>query len=789
MPDYNSLLKGFGSTTEPLDTQGNYKELLEGFTPVTPDVPQVSPETVEAATKQPVGRPEGEQEAQPTEEPLTDTGAIAPAYAEAQQVAAQEADKLQLNPYISGGSYGTAIENIQEQGRLAGEGMSLEGKEATKEFIREEGLPAVTGTAGALLAPMTGGTSFWLSSMMTAGFAGAGAGIGEAIEQKAKQEGILTLAKSETMPKDGWDIMTRASWRAGEEAAFSMVPDILFRGMGVAKRKLLTMGGKPVETIDGTVIDEGKKAMVDAMRNYAAKEGLDESKVLLASDVAEVPLFKMAEDVARNSYIGGKKVEAVRDVQAEAIRETITEKVGQYMKPAKGYVDEASDSALARYIEPNMENLNSFAVAGLIHAGFNKAQEAQKQVARSIYGTIDGLMEQTTMKTIYKEVELPLLGPNGKPLTTMQNVTEEHVAFPVNLSGVREFAEGKLDDSLFGTDPVLMELIGMPGETSYKKAADALVELKGRSRTLARSSDEAAPRRKMLVDQAIKQMEPAVDDALKLAEDAGIVGPDGKTLSELKGEADSIWKEQVEDFQNSYIANIMKKADFVNGAPDKLGSMFMQNEMAAVKILKVIDDAKGELKGDALEQILATENAVRGSIVESIFMPFDNIKGQYVAPDVAQLTAKGDTLKRLFGEEEYKELVKLGGMIETQSRQGASNYLGFAQRARESGMIMTTLKSLTRADFGPLLRDGSATVFFAMGAGRILTKKQNIKYAQMLADPKVPEALKIQAAQALVHRTYEYQQAQQAAVSDDRKELMEGEVEDRKEAERIRQGM
>lgn len=789
MADYNSLLEGFGNSTKPLDTQGDYKALLEGFTPTTPTAPEVSKETTEAVQKAPQPEvatttagstiapsqaPMGEEEAAPTE---TDTAA------------AEAIDQAQRASYTAS-AYGPSLQVLEEQNEAAMDPqIPEEAHAAAMEFARTEGLPVVGATVGLALAPVTGGTSFMAAMSLTAGMSGIGAFTGEAIEQTLKKADIIDLSENESMPKDGWDILQRAAWRGTEEAAWSMVPDLLIRGTATTAKRLLTTGSKPLETVDGTVLDASKLHMEKMMRDYAGKHGLDEKEVLLSSDVANVPLFSLAEDVARNSYIAKGGVEKVRDVQAEAIKEEITETIGQYMNPAKGYVEGSADATIAKYIDPGMENMNSFAVAGLIHAGFTRAQEAQKSVARGIYRTIDGLMEQSTMKEVMKEVELPILGLDGRPMSTMQSVMQESPRFPVNLSKVREFAEDKLDDSLFGTDPVLLQLFGMPSETSYAKAADALVDLKGRSRMLARSTDEAAPRRKLLVDQAIKELEPAIDDALIMADKSGVVTPDGQSLSTLKAEADGIWKEQVEDFQNSYIANIMKKADFVNGAPDKLGNMFMQNEMAAVKILKVLEDGKATLKGDGLAQIEATENAIKGSIVESIFMPYDNIKGVYTAPDTSMLSAKADTLKRLFGEESHEELVKLAGVIDTQSRQGMSNYLGFAQRARESGTIMTAIKGLTQLDFGPFIKDVGATGLFALGAGKILTSPKAIKYAAMIDNPELSDAVRIQAFQYIMHRTYEYQQAKQASMTPEQEERLQAAHDDREEATRMHKGM
>lgn len=781
--NYEQYLEGFQSPTQAVDTEGDYSQYLEGF-----QSPSISPETVEA-----VGKPTGV----PTESPEAPT---APTEAPEDIGSTTGIPQLFEDPELPMAPTGlmSMDEAAGEQERirqLIAAKQKMDGQEnlaATKEFARTEALPVVGGVVATALAPVTGGTSYLLSAAIIAGATGAGAMVGEGIEQTLKHEGYIDLGVGEEAPKDAWDVWNRSVAKAGEEAAWSLVPDMLLRGIPVAKRKLMTLGGRPTETITGEVVDVGRKNMVDMMNAYASKKGMQEGDVLLASDVAHIPLFNMAEDVSRNSYIaemrGGKKISEVRTTQEEAIKEGITETVETFMNPAKGYVTGSSNEALAKYIEPNMESLNSFAVAGLINTGFSRAQEAQKSVARGIYGTIGELMEQTTMKSVLKETPTAIMGFDGKPINVMREVLEEQHAYPVDLRGVSEFVDSHLDDTLFTADDTLVDLVGLPSQASYKQAANTLSDLKARSRKLEKSMDEFAPRRLRMVNKAIDALSPAVDDAMRAAEQAGITGPDGTSLTALKGQADAIWKEQVEDFQNSYIAGILKQADSVNGAPDKLGSLFMKNEAAASKISKILNDSKADLTGDALENVLAAENAMKGSIIQDIFMPFDNMKGEFVAPNTALIHSKASTLKRLFTEEEYDGLVKLSGVIDTQSRQGMSNFLGFAQRARESGMVMGTLKSLTQANFGPLLRDGGATVMFALGMGKILTKPQNLKLATMLADTTLPEPMRIQVMQQLVHRTYDFQRAQDDALTPDQRERLQAAHDDREEEKKMRKG-
>lgn len=794
MPDYSAFDWGQKEEEQPKSGLFGDFDWSDETTPGAPAAPQVSPEVTEDLTKQPVGRPATGAEEAPKAPQEVDS--MYPEVTAVQQEAAKAADRLQLNPYVTGQSYGTAIENIQEHSKTVTENtLSSEGRAAAQEFIREEAMPVVGGTVGTLMAPATGGSSLWLAMGLTAGSAGLGAFAGEAVEQKFKQEGFMQTAQGETRPRDAWDILERAAWRGGEEAAWALVPDMLFRGLPTATKRLLTKGAKPAVDVTGKVVDRGRSSLQNIMRKYADKHGMDESKVLLTSDIVDQGLLNAAENVTANSYITGKTVTEVRGVQAEAIKEEIQSAVGQYMRPAEGYVKENVDGAIARYVDANFESMNDFAVAGLVNIGFKKAQEAQKSVARSMYNTVGELMEPTKMQTVYKEVELPILGADGRPLTTMQAVQQETPAFPVYLDKVRALGEERMDIlSRTGAriDAQTAELLNFPAESDFKAVSERLVDMKADSRSLGKSTAEGAAKSKLILDKAIKEIELAMDEAAQRAEQAGVVAPDGRSVYELKKEADAVWKEQVEDFQNSYLLNIIKKTHPKNGAPEKLGKLFIQNDTAARNLMKVLDDAKGTLKGDELEQVLQAENAIKGSIVEEIFMPFDSTTGKYVAPDVSPLTSKEGELTRIFGKEAYEELRNLGAAIEQQSGMGTSNFLGFAQRARESGMIMTTLRTLLDDD-GPTLRriakDGGSTLLFALGAGKLLTNPQLIRQVSMLNNPQVDEAIKVQIFQSLVHRTYEYQQAIEASLTPEDRERMEATMEDRKEAERMRKGM
>lgn len=791
MANFDELMKTYKPTpSEPLDTRGRFDRALKSYKPVGGTPPTMDEEVVEDVTARPVGRPE-----EPEAPTAQDMPSMYPEVNEVQQKAAEAADKLQLNPYVTGASFGTAIENVQQQSKEVTEKtMSAEGTAAAREFIKEDALPVVGATVGTLMAPATGGTSLLMSMGLTAGAAGVGGAIGEGVEQTLKMEGYMPTAQDETRPRDAWDVLERSAVRGGEEAAWALVPDMLFRGVPAATRKLLLTGAKPAVDVTGKTVDVGRQSLINIMSKHAAKTGGETGDFLLSSDVVNSGLLNAAENVASNSYLTGR-VPQVRKVQAEAIMGEVKETVEQFTKPAEGYVKENVDGAISAYVGANFDSMNDFAVAGLVNIGFKKAQEAQKSVARSMYRTIDDLMNVTEMKTVYKEVELPLMGADGRPLTTMQVVQQEAPAFPVYLDKVRAIGEERMD--ILGRtgakiDAQTAELLNLPAESDFKAVGERLIDMKADSRTLGKSGAEGAAKQKLVLDRAIKEIEAAMDDAALRAEQAGITAPDGRSVYELKKDADAIWKEQVEDFQNSYLMNIIKKTHPKNGAPEKLGKLFIQNDTAARNIVKILDDAKGMLKGEELEQVLQAENAIKGSIVEEIFMPFDDVSGKYVAPDVSVLTKNEAQLKRIFGDDTYKELRNLGAAIEQQSGMGTSNYLGFAQRARESGMMMSTVKAVFDTNtpiVRRLVKELGATGLFALGAGKILTSPRMIRQVLLLNDPKVDMAIKTQIFQSLVHRTYEYQQAIEAGLTPEDRERMEAALEDRKEAERMRKGM
>lgn len=785
-----------GASTQPLDTGEGKRPYMDIDTWLSSKdtEPKISESTVEEVTKKPVGRPAAPASETPTQEPQDPaTSAYMAMYPQAQMDGA----------FVGIDNDATrAAREAQVARKITDQPLTWEAAtrhEVAAEFAREEGLPIVGGIIGTMLAPATGGMSLPMATAVTAGAAGAGAFVGEVTEQTLKYEDIMETGVTETKPRDAWDILGRSTGRGVEEAVFNFVPDVLVRGVTQGARRVILTGAKPAEDVTGNTVNLGKEAMLDTMKDYAERKGLELDSVLLTSDIAEQGLLNAAENVASNSYITGRipfinprSIKEIRGVQEEALKEAIQTQVGTYMDPAAGYVKSLdTDHAVHSYIKETFTQMNEFSVAGLIKVGFTNAQEARKSVARSMYRAIGERMEQTEMVSIYKEIELPILGPNGVPLTTMQQTVQEKIAFPVNLKNVRKIAEDRADvlaRTNAKLDTSIADLMALPAEADFTAVSDRLILMKSESADLAKSTVEGASNKKRLLDNAIREMEISLDDAAKRATEAGITGPNGESIYDVKRAADGIWKEQVEDFQNTYIANILKETNPLNGAPEKLGRMFIQNETAARDLMKVLDDAKGSLKGAELESILQAENAIKGSIVEELFIPRDTITGKFVAPDVSSLVSKEKQLRRIFGDESYDELRKLGAALEQQSGKGTSNYLGFAQRARESGMVLTSLRGLMNADLKPIIRDGGSTILFALGAGRLLTSPQMIRQARMLADPTLDEATKTRVAQWLIHRTYEYQKAIQDTLNQEELERQEAKREDQQEVQRYYNG-
>lgn len=173
-------------------------------------------------------------------------------------------------------------------------------------------------------------------------------------------------------------------------------------------------------------------------------------------------------------------------------------------------------------------------------------------------------------------------------------------------------------------------------------------------------------------------------------------------------------------------------------------------------------------------------------------MPFDKASGKYVAPDVGVIHAKKDELTRIFGEDGYKELSNLASVIQEQAKVGTSNFLGFAQRARESGMLLSTVKSFLRGDrsiVGPMLSEGGSTILFAMGMGKVLTSPRNIAYAATLADPRVPEFIKIGAFRNIAQQYVQWHEAAQNSMDDYERERAAAAHEDNKEYLQTIKGM
>lgn len=793
MPDFRAMLKTYKpSVKEPLDTQGNFREMLKSYKPVGASAPTIEPEVTEDLTKKPVGRP-ATQEVPPTE-----TGSVVPGLTETQQAGmAGEAglaeQGIQLSPYLTGASYGTGVEEVQQTGLEAGQQMSMEGRESYKEWYKEEGLPAAGMVLGTVAAPMTGGSSFWAAIGASALTTGAGAFVGEAAEQTFKKEGVMQTGIGEEAPRNGWDILERATIKGGEEAALDAVGGLFLRGITHSIQRALQATGKARVDVNGKVLDQGREDLVRTVRKWADLNGKEEGEALLASQVADVAHYSIMEDVAKASYIGAKPVEKVLAQQQEVLMGEAKELVGGLTTAPTALVAE-SEGFLGHYYKANMDNTNDFVTAGLVRKAFTDAQNQQKSVARSIYNTMDSLANQTNVKQVMEEIPTGFFHPDGSEIMTRVPRTKEVNKFPVRTQEIREWAADKVDESLLKADPVLGELIDLPQEASMKQVGEALAELKGRSRTLGESikmgsAAENAPRRKLLLDEAINKMESSFDEAIVMADKAGVKADDGRTLRALKDEADGIWAQQVKDFQNNAIVNILKNTDLVNGAPDELVTQFLKSPADAEKVLKALDIGKKNLVGEELAHVHRAEQMMKGTIIERIMLPVDPLNKTYGLPDAAMFTKNSATLKQLMGKDTYEAMRRLVSASEQHSKAMKSSTMAFAQKAREAGMTMKGIEGAVNADPNSVGRV-TATLLVAVGAGKILTNPRNLKFAETLEKPNVSPAYKRRALRFLVEEWTRYMGEQEDALSPAKREQLKA-IEDARmeELELSRQGM
>lgn len=792
--NYRSLLGGYKPTTaNPLDTKGDYRGLLEGYKPVAPTQPVISNETMEALPKAMSTHVPPKQVVPPTE-----TGSVVPGLTQAQQTATAGEDALaaqgvELSPYLTGASYGTGVEQIQQEGLEAGQSMSLEGRESYKEWYKEEGLPAAGMVLGTIAAPVTGGSSFWGALAVSAASTGVGAFTGEAAEQVFKKEGVMPTGIGEEAPRNGWDILERSVIKGTEEAALDAVGGLFLRGLTHTIKKGIQATGRLRVDVNGKVLDQGREDLVNTVRKWAEREGKGEEEALLASQVAYVSHYAIMEDVAKASYIGAKPVEKALAQQEQVIIGEAKQLVGDFTTMPKATVAEA-EGYLGNYYKANMDNTNDFVVAGLVRKSFTDAQNQQKSIARSIYNTMDSLANKTDVKQVMEEVPTGFFHADGSEIMTRVAVTKEVNKFPVRTQEVREWAADKVDESLLKADPVLGELMDLPQEATMKQVGEALAELKGRSRTLADSiktgsAAENAPRRKLLLDEAITKMEASFDDAIELATEAGIRAPDGRLLRELKDEADGIWKQQVTDFQNTAITKILENTDLVNGAPDELVTQFLKSPANAEKVLKALKIGKDTLEGEALDHVFRAEQMIKGSLIERVLLPTNPLNKSYGLPDKAAFTKNSETLKQLLGDETYEATRRLVGASEQHSEAMRSSAMAFAQKAREANMTMKGIEGAVKADPSAVGRV-TATLLVAVGAGKILTNPRNLKFAEALELPNVSPAYKRRALRFLTEEWTRYVSEQEDALSPSKREQLKA-IEDARieDIELGRQGM
>lgn len=650
-----------------------------------------------------------------------------------------------------------------------------EATEAVGGFARDEGLPTALGTAaaygaGILMAGASAPVSVPMLILGTAAAAGAGGFAGELTEQEMKARGILPKPIGESNIRTFEDRLEQSAWRGVEEGAFSLIPDVVMTGSKAALRRVFPAGTDDVV----------KQNLQDVVRKETLKRGQEE--VLTVTDVADVAMFEMMDAVASNSLTRGaltKTKETQKDIVMGAAKRLVEEQ----QAPASLAGLTSVDDDIANYVGANFETMNAHAVAALVRKGVTEAQTLQKNIARAKYKHIGELMEPQLEKQVQRRVSTGILDSQGNPTYRVENVTKIEPAFPVNLVATRQIAETELDqasklvkegqmkDAYKQLTPEMKELLSFGDSTDFATASTKLSAMKSESRNLV--GVENAANRKRLLDNAITQLNDALEASLKTAEDTGIVGPNGVPLSELKAEADAVWKEQADSFGNKFMKQIIDNTDPKNGSPEELARLFMKDTTHALKIVKAL-----ELGGDGAN-VANARQAIKGSIAEAIFMPFDKSRGRYTSPAYADLEGRKEALLKLYSQDEYDDMISIANSLARVNGENRANVLAFAQQATESGQAINILQDMAQAkDPIPNVTQLGATLVTALGAGKVLTSPTLIRAMAHASDETVPPYLRRQHLSRVAHQLINWYSSQEESMTEEQLERWEARLAD-----------
>ena len=526
------------------------------------------------------------------------------------------------------------------------------------------------------------------------------------------------------------------------------------------------------------------------MEKWYGKKAMDEN--VMTNDVMDSAFLEMADAVASNS-LGGNLVKSQKATQKEMVEGAAHKFLAQQKHEAAEFGMTTTESDIANYVGANFEVMNAHAVAAITRKGITDAQSLQKNLARVKYDAIGDIMEPDMLKNQVVREPTGRMDSKGNPVYRLRKVNDIPAEFPVDLTGVRRVAEDELavaarlvkdgaesNEAFKQLTPEMKELIGFADKTDFKTAAKKLSDMKAESRDLV--GVEKAAVRKRSLDMAIDQLDAALNDAMQRATDAGVVAPNGQTLKELKTEADAIWKEQADDFGNKFIKQILDHTDAKNGSPEELARLFLKDETHALKIMKALDQGQGQATTEAARQ------AIKGSVAESIFMPFDAVRGTYRSPSFEDLEGRKDALMKLFSKEEYDDMVDIANSLARVNGEHRANVLAFAQQAKESGKTIQIVQDIM-AGQNPLpnFQDLATTLLTAMGGAKMLTSPRAMKAFKWADDPTIPPYLRRQSVSRAAHMIYNYHQTLQDTMTDEERKRWEERIKEEQEYRRALQ--
>ena len=740
-----------GAGTQPRTT---FKEFLAQQS----DQPTVEPETIKAVTKE-----------QPSQKPtVSDIDTPKP-----------------TDRFLQGAGAGGQLETPDRALSETPEELSAGLETSISNFARDEGLPTVIGTAaaataGTLMLGATAPVSVPLMLLGTALGGAVGGFAGEVVEQELKMADVIGKPASEADIQTQGDILKQAGWRGLEEGVFSLVPDVLYHGTKVAAQGIFKFGAQSENIL--------KVSLENTIRKEAAKRG--DAPIRTLTDVTDVAAFEMMDALASNSLMKSRLVHQ-KAAQTEQVLGAAERFIGEQKIEAAEFGLGALDKDIRSYVGAAYENMNAHGVAAITRKALTDAQEVQKSLARAKYSELGDVMEPQIANAPASLVDTGKLDPRGKPI---YSIKQPHInpSFPVDLKGPRAVAEKQMDLAMglveedaqgkaFGMlTPEMKELLSFKDVTDFKSASAKLAMMKGESRSLV--GVENAANRKRLLDDAITALDDSLNTSLKAADEAGVRGADGMLPSQMKAEGDAIWKEQSEDFGNRFIKEILTQTDRVNGAPEELAKLFLKDDTHALKIIKALD------QGGDLESMDAARSAIKGSVADGIFAPFNPSRGKFSAPAHADLEGRESALKMLFSGQEYDDMVDIANSLSRVHGEDRANILSFAQQARESGAALQLMQDMTTLK-DPItnFQKFYSTMLTAFGAGRILTTPGLIKTFKNASDTTLPPYLQRQYMTRFTHTYMNFLMSQEASMSPEQREQWQQRKDDNDAVSQARQ--